>query len=464
MNMLDKCVEFMKYDYNEKKMGLVILVQLVIKTLALFNRHTSAFRLTSILFRTGWAGSEKVGLAIATDYFITRPRIGKKIAEAYINGQQPLEHTAKFFTDPSEMLDGIITVIKAPVILKQASSASTDLPPTIIEKGAILIKYSYYFPLLIRYFAVDELSEQYNIILEPSWAGFCEENILIFTQFNFPIFVQVYEERDKAFINQLQCNLIPIPVGPSWFIDHTRFVANNAPVADTENANQPVRDIDIIIVAAWAKYKRHEAVFQALAKHQSQNAQHPQKLNIVCVGYPGDLSKEDIMDFARQADIADQVTLYEWIEPAEVAALLRRSKVNLLWSKFEGNNRAIIEGMFCDTPVILREGHNYGEHYDFINSQTGHFANETTLYSTIMKIIDNFDHYQPRQYVLENRNCINATRIMSQYIKATEIKHNRPWTKDLTVKVNNLHGMSYLEPPSQAITHCYTQLTRYIKS
>lgn len=81
-----------------------------------------------------------------------------------------------------------------------------------------------------------------------------------------------------------------------------------------------------------------------------------------------------------------------------------------------------------------------------------------------MKIIDNFDHYQPRQYVLENRNCINATRIMSQYIKATEIKHNRPWTKDLTVKVNNLHGMSYLEPPSQAITHCYTQLTRYIKS
>lgn len=437
MNILDKSVEFMKYDHNDKKYGLVLLIQVIIKVLGLMGKHSKAFRITSILFRTGWAGSDKVGFAVAKDYFMTRPDIGQAIADKFIHEQQPLAHTEKFFTDPSEMLDGIITVLKAPVVE---------------EKGALLIKYSYYFPLFIKYFDVEAVAQHYNIILEPSWAGFCEENILIFTQYNFPIYIQVYEVRDKTFIEQLQSNLTPINVGPSWFIDHTRFVTNAA---------HEERDIDIIIVAAWAKYKRHEAFFQALARHKDATAHR--KFNIVCVGYPGDLTQDDIKRFAHAAGLGDQVTIYEWITPEEVSALQQRSKVNLLWSKFEGNNRAIIEGMFCDTPVILREGHNYGEKYDFINPQTGHFANETNLYQTLLAMLDNRADYHPRQYVLENRNCIRATEIMSQCIKANELQKKRPWTQELTVKVNNLHGMSYLEPASKAVMDCYDDLTRFIK-
>lgn len=438
MNILDKSVEFMKYDHNDKKYGLVLLIQLMIKVLAILGCHNKAFRITSILFRTGWAGSESVGLAIAKDYFIMRPEIGQTIAQKFINEQAPLPHTEKFFTDPAEMLDGIITVLKAPITG---------------EKGALLIKYSYYFPLFIKYFDVEAVAERYNIILEPSWAGFCEENILIYTQYDFPIYIQVYEVRDKTFIDQLQSNLTPMNVGPSWFIDHTRFITN---------APNAVRDIDIIIVAAWAKYKRHEAFFQALSK---QNATTPlRKLNIVCVGYPGDLTKDDIMGFAHEANLRDQVTIYEWITPEAVSALQQRAKVNLLWSKFEGNNRAIIEGMFCNTPVILREGHNYGEQYDFINSQTGHFANETTLYPTLIAMLDNPGDYHPRKYVLEHRNCIRATEIMSLCIKERELQQQRPWTTGLTVKVNNLHGMSYMEPASKEIMDCYDELARYIKS
>jgi hypothetical protein len=77
MNILDKSVEFIKYDHNDKKYGLVLLIHLIIKVLAILGCHNKAFRITSILFRTGWAGSESVGLAIAKDYFIMRPEIGQ---------------------------------------------------------------------------------------------------------------------------------------------------------------------------------------------------------------------------------------------------------------------------------------------------------------------------------------------------------------------------------------------------
>lgn len=53
MNILDKSVEFMKYDHNDKKYGLVLLIQLMIKVLAILGCHNKAFRITSILFRTG---------------------------------------------------------------------------------------------------------------------------------------------------------------------------------------------------------------------------------------------------------------------------------------------------------------------------------------------------------------------------------------------------------------------------
>ena len=53
---------------------------------------------------------------------------------------------------------------------------------------------------------------------------------------------------------------------------------------------------------------------------------------------------------------------------------------------------------------------------------------------------------------------------MSLCIKERELQQQRPWTTGLTVKVNNLHGMSYMEPASKEIMDCYDELACYIKS
>ncbi|MDP5029606.1 MAG: glycosyltransferase [Paraglaciecola sp.] len=432
--LINRVVEFIKYDFNHLKYPLVLCCHVVIYILQKFNKHSLAFKIASNVYRTGWSGSDELGTNVAHYYFKANKSLGRQISDEFINNLPVLSNTAKFFERPQEMLNGIITVLKN---------------PSDIEKGALIINYSYYFPLFIRFFDVEKIAESFNIILEPSWAGFCEENILSYSLINAPIFLQVYEKRDKRFIERLDSNIIPVEVGPSWFINHNNFVPPTS----------GKRDIDILMVAAWAKFKRHNAFFKALIPLISDKPD----LKIVLVGYPVDMSKEQILQLANLHGIADNIEIYEWITPQEVSELQKRAKVNVLWSKFEGNNRAIIEGMFCDTPVIMRKGHNYGEHYSFINGQTGYFADEQNFKDIYQKISLNIDKMSPRNYVMDNRNCIIGTAIMSDAIKKYEVNNQRPWTSDLAVKVNDLHGMAYLVSQSEHYQASYSLIASLLK-
>ncbi len=432
----NRLLEFIKYDFNYLKSPLVFIVFCSIKLLELTKNYKRAFELASSAYRTGWAGSYTLGLHLASKYFDLNSEIGSQVSREFINEVKSEERTQKFFDNPAEMLDGIINILKL---------------PSDGEKGALLLNYSYYFPLFLKFFDVNAIQKEYNIILEPSWAGFCEINILSYSLLDEPVFLQTYENRDLKFISNLSTKLVPIEVGPSWFINHEYFTP---PDTDME------RDIDIIMVAGWAKFKRHEHFFKVLKKLKDNG----HTLKVALVGYPTDMTLEEIKELAVYFCVEDLITFYQWIDPIEVAALYKRAKVNILWSKFEGNNRAIIEGMFCGTPVILREGHNYGEKYSYINNQTGMFANEHNLDTAILEIISNFKKYQPRSYVMENRNSILATDLMSKALKSYEYSVGRQWTVDLAVKTNELHGMNYLAPGQrEQFSKFHKQLTKYIK-
>ncbi|WP_158769084.1 glycosyltransferase [Paraglaciecola sp. L1A13] len=431
--LLNRIIEFIKYDYNHLKYPLVVACHGAIIILQKLNKHSLAFKVASNIYRSGWAGSDKLGVQVAQYYFKLNPHLGKEVSDKFINELPLLNNTEKFFKHPETMLDGIITVLKNP---------NGD------EKGALIINYSYYFPLFLRFFDVEKVAQSFNIILEPSWAGFCEENILAYTLVNAPIFLQVYEKRDKNFIESLDSNLIPIEVGPSWFINHNNFVP---PVTGE-------RDIDVLMVAAWAKFKRHGAFFKAIAPLVKSKP----SLNITLVGYPVDMNKEQVIELAALNGIDKNIEIFEWITPQEVSKLQKRSRVNVLWSKFEGNNRAIIEGMFCGTPVIMRKGHNYGEHYDFINANTGYFANEGDFKDVYEKIISRENEMDPNFYVMNNRNSRVGTEIMGNAIKSYELSNNRPWLSDLAVKVNDLHGMVYLDSNSSIFRDSYTKIEKCI--
>lgn len=434
----DNFIEKVKYDYNPIKKPLVWLVSIFVLTLKYLNFHERAFDLASKLYRTGWPGSFNFGINICCFYFKENPHLGKRIVSSYLENIHPRENTRKFFDDPAEMIDGIVNILKV---------------PSENEKGVLIVNYNYYFPLFFKFFDLEKLTRHYIVILEPSWAGYCDLGILSYSLLESEVYVQTYERRDREFINKVGMNFVPVDVGPNWFVNHNTFKPNNI---------HKVKDIDVLVVSAWAKFKRHRQLFKALSKVEL--FEDTNEIKIVCIGYPADLTKKDIESYAKMYGLERNVELYEWLNPEEVAKFYNRAKVNILWSRFEGNNRSVIEGMLCNTPCILRQGHNYGQNYDYINNCTGAFSDERDLPHVLKSISKGEAEFHPRQYVIENHSCYEATKIINEVIKEQEVKNNRVWITDLEVKTNELHGMNYLRSTArESFSKSHSELKKFIK-
>lgn len=329
----------------------------------------------------------------------------------------PQPNTTRFFEDPASLLKGNMIVLKSP-------------GPN--ERGVVCLYYSFVNPLFLRLFDAPAVVRDYFVVLQPSWSGYCDPNILAFTKLDAPVFVGATEPRDAAFIDGLGTNLVTAPFSSNCWVDPRLF----HPIAGVE------KDIDIIVIAAWSDYKRHWAVFRALQRL----AQRGLRPRVALVGYAIGLSQDDIRAQARHFGVEEQLDFHERLSPAEVNHLLNRSKVNLLWSRREGVNRAIIEGMFADVPCVVRSGFNYGYEYPYINSQTGRYATEEGLPDVLADMLKNTESFSPYAWVSNNMSPQTTTRALQGSIKRVALGVGEAWTRDLAVKVNVLDGLAYYDP------------------
>ena len=335
--------------------------------------------------------------------------------------EQVATDAVRSFKDPSGRTR--TTLLGARVLVVKAARPA--------ERGVIIVDYSYVFPLMLGLFDLARIAEHYTIVLEPSWAGASNPDILLFTQIAPPVYVQTIEPRDRDFLNALGSNLRVVPIAANWWVD-----PRLAP------PRGPTRDIDVIMVAAWADIKRHWRVFKALAELRRRG----HRLKVALVGYRYDRTREDIEALAQHFGIRDQIETHERITQEEVGALLARSKVHVLWSRRECANRAIVEAMLADVPVIVRDGLTFGYRYPYINDQTGRFVKETELGDAILEMIATRDQYRPREWVLRHMTCERATAELEHHLRTAAVAAGEPWTDGLVVKTSTLDTQRYFHP------------------
>jgi glycosyltransferase involved in cell wall biosynthesis len=332
----------------------------------------------------------------------------------YVRGAAPSRHTARIFANPEKLLQGNAIVLKS---------------PGVNEKGVILLYYSYTYQCFARLFDLPAIMKRYYLVLEPSWSGLCDLNLLLFTQSAHPVFVGTNEPRDAAFLKSIDANLVPVRFGNNDWVDHRVF----RPLPGVR------KDVDVIMIAGWGSYKRHWAFFSALRKLRRRGV----KPRVALVGYPLGNSKERLQRQAAFYGISDLVEFYEWLGPEQVNVLLNRAKVNVLWSRREGSPRSIIEGMFADVPCIVRQGFNFGHRYHYINHQTGQFSSEVGLADAILGVIEGSKNYSPREWVMEHMSCQRTTARLNEAIRAKALELNEFWTRDLVIKTNELNRLHY---------------------
>jgi glycosyltransferase involved in cell wall biosynthesis len=323
----------------------------------------------------------------------------------------PQPQTARFYARPDALLGPLVMVLK---------------PATADEKGVLVLLYSYVLPLFSRLFDVQRILRRYHLVLEPSWSGYCNPDVLCYRALDDVIFVQAYEPRDREFIDGLRSNLVSVPTSNNWWVDHRVFT----PMTGV------TKDIDVIMVAGWAPYKRHAQFFAALRTLRRRG----RRPRVALVGYSLGLSIADLQGVAAHHGVEDQIEWHEGLSQPEVNLLLNRSKVNVIWSRKEGVNRAIVEGMFAGVPCIVRDGFNYGFKYPYVNDATGRFADEAELPDCLAWMVENHQRFDARPWVMAHMSCQQSTAILESAIR----RHaSGVWRTPLAVKVNGLHGMHY---------------------
>jgi len=364
-----------------------------------------------------------VSSAAAIDRFV-RADIGRgptsitrRAVSDYLDSLQPNSSNERWYADPTGLLRGNSIVLK---------SWTPD------EQGVLLLYYSYVYPLFWKLFDMQKVATRYKLAIEPSWSGFCDLNVLLFLNSSKPVFVGATEPRDRDFIDTLQSNLVSAPFSSNTWTDERVF----RQLPDIQ------KDIDIVMVAGWGLYKRHWAVFRALSRLKAQG----HRLRVALVGYQLDIALDDIKAQARLYGVEDWIEIHEGVTPEDVNQLYNRAKVNLMWSRREGVNRAIVEGMFAGTPCIIRSGFNYGYEYPLINEKTGAFATEETLPEVILRVIETRTAFAPREWVAERMSAERTSAALNAVISRHATRAGEAWTRDLVAKVNTLNGVTYRDP------------------
>lgn len=285
------------------------------------------------------------------------------------------------------------------------------------EKGVLMIWFEYNIPPLLQARGIDALWRDYTVICATAWSPT-----------HFPVywslahlsaadvFFMISHARDAEWWGRLRTGTGVLPFLMSDWINP----------GDYQPRPKSERDIDILMVANWAPFKRHWLLFKALR-------QLGRKLRVVLVGQPeAGRTQEHVMREAEAFGVRDQIEFRNRLPIEEVTRLQCASKVSLIFSKREGSCVAVTESFFADTPVgLLRNSHIGSAAY--INPQTGVFLEPDNLAAGLDDFLARQNEFEPRRWATANISCFESTRRMNTLLREHARQRGQEWTQDISV-------------------------------
>lgn len=307
------------------------------------------------------------------------------------------------------------------IVLKGASST---------EKGVILLKYVRTFDAMNALFDVPRLMERYVFVLEPCWAGYCDPSLLMFLVPRQPVFVQCFTVEDFEFVEQVGAPLVPLRMGPADWVDADLF----KPRSDRRKI------YDLVMVANWARHKRHAQLFRALKRIGERD------VKVLLIGFAhGGRTANDVR---RESDAIGNprvtVDILDSVPASQVADHVSQARAFVFLSRKEGDNKALVEAMFADVPAVVYR-HTIGGARSRINGRTGVLADDDQLAARIVEVLDHADRFAPREWATAHTGSANSTRVLDETIRRTMAAVGQTWSGSIVEKTNS-PNLAYKNP------------------
>ncbi len=298
--------------------------------------------------------------------------------------------------------------------------SATVLKPFISEreKGVIYLSFEYQWTRLLQNCDIKEFARQYRLVLSPVWTvPYSLVNFLLPELWDDVVFSHLSDPNDALILPRISPKYMIVPllcsswVNPEWY--------NPVPFEK--------KDIDLIILANFGKYKRHFVLFKALK-------QMPESLRIILIGQRNGIrTREVLLNEARLYGVENRFELWENAKDSDVFNAISRSKTSIILSLREGSCVAVVESLFADTPVAIFKNAEVGSRI-FINNETGRFLENQDVGLQLYDFIKNANKYTPRKWAMENKiHCFESSaklnKIVCDYCKSI----GEDWTKDIAV-------------------------------
>jgi glycosyltransferase involved in cell wall biosynthesis len=302
-----------------------------------------------------------------------------------------------------------------PDLAPQLKMSELIKAPTDGEKGVLFLPFESEWVRLMVHADLEEVARRYHLVLAPSSSPpYNLINFVFPAAFGAPLFTLISNLRDIPALPRVSQHLIVVPLFAGSWVDPERF----SPLPRHQ------REIDLVMVANFAKFKRHHVLFRALRRM-------PRSLRVVLIGQENDgRTAETMRELAKAFGVADRFTLQVNAPYEEVARALCRARASAILSRREGSCVVIAESLFADTPAALLRGAEVGSSA-FINEHTGRFLDENELAEQLIDFIASAGRYCPRAWAETNISCWQSVRLLSDTIKRHALAAGEKWTADV---------------------------------
>jgi len=177
-----------------------------------------------------------------------------------------------------------------------------------------------------------------------------------------------------------------LPIGPEFAAD-TQFY----PTGDR-------KIYDIIYVAAAQAYKRHDVLFNAMAKL-------PRDLRALCVSGYGEMA-EELRAMARDLGIDVEFIGPPGVSFGEVNALMNKARLGVVCGVDDGAPAIITEYMLAGLPVLANADLRCGLQY--ITPKTGQAWSAEHFHEGLSHMLANLSTFTPRDIAIRNWTWPNS--------------------------------------------------------
>lgn len=365
---------------------------------ALRTSRLPAWRAGLRFARSLLGGPPAARLQAATDYLMHRPtsacsglalRRGAAAARAVQAESATAEET---------------TVIRTVV----AKSRVSDREP-----GAILVSFEAELGKILSLRRFDQLQRDYRILFMPSWQNFFTPEVLRLDEAaRAPYYILPSAFDETALRPLLGRHARFLPFHAASWVNHERYPART-------------KDLDLVMLANFQRFKRHWRLFEALADMDSG-------LRVRLLGAPlGDRMRAHVLEEARAFGVADRVEILEHATQETIRETLGRARLFCAMSHREGSYVGVAEALLAGAPVAMFANAMIGTKA-YINEQTGFLLDPgAPLAPQLTSALVRADDLDPRGWAVANISAAHNCDRLNGELRREWLAAGHEWTADV---------------------------------